>query len=145
MCRSTRILTLDFYIITVVSRVCYVNGKIQAVGMKFLERKLECECGLEGRQWEVEAYLQVQSVILWRGSEENHRKTHSLCSVPRLQCEPRNIFIWIWSSNLQPWCSMFSWHWILRFRSSGCEAIQFGKQVSTFGNLLPSSLVYLKI
>jgi hypothetical protein len=44
---------LDFYTITVVSCLCYVNGKIQAVGMKFLERKFECECGLDGRQSEV--------------------------------------------------------------------------------------------
>lgn len=52
-CRSTRILILDFYTITVFSHVCYVNGKIQAVGVKFLKRKLEYECMLEGGQWEV--------------------------------------------------------------------------------------------
>jgi hypothetical protein len=117
--RSIRILTLDFYTITVASRVCYVNSKIQAVRVKFLKRKLNMNvCWKEGSE-----RSKVQSLSLWRGSEENHRKPQSLCSFPRLWSQPRNIFIWIWISNPQHWHLMFSQHWILRFQSSGCGAI----------------------
>jgi hypothetical protein len=102
-----------------------VNRKIQAGCVKFLERKLACECRLEGRPRPTLRYY-----ISF--CEEGLKKT----------TESLSHFVQFPDYNLSPGTFAYECGAVTVSHGIG---YYFGKPVSALGNLLTPSVVYLKI